>query len=114
LGATEMLHAEAAGEFPVARPLIIAADIEDVARMDSGERGADLDARVLYAGKQPARLILVERIVEFEDIGEGGAGQRVVGDGLGVGRLPGDGRDPAAVLLMDIGLEADIPARDVE
>ena len=67
---------------------------------------------MLDAGEQAARFVRVEGVVQFDDIVERGRGQRPVRHRAGDGGLQRDGRDRAAVLLVEVGLESDIPARD--
>lgn len=49
LCAAEGLHADGPGEFPVARPLVMAADIADQIPMYPGDLTCDLDAGILHA-----------------------------------------------------------------
>ena len=72
----------------------------------------DHHAHILNAGKHPPSLILVEGVVELENVIETGCCQRPIGDRLCNGRLPGDGWNLAAVLVIEVGLESDIPACD--
>ena len=72
LRAAKGLHADAAGELPVVRPLIVGADIADTIRMDLRQRRIDIDPGVLEAGEKPLGLILVQRVVELDDIVERG------------------------------------------
>ena len=114
LCAAEILHAGAAGEFPVARPLIVAADIADDVWMDSGERGRHLDAGILDTRQHAPRGVRVEGVVELENVVEGRRPGRPVRDRLGDCRLPGDGRDRAAFLAVEICLKPEVPAGDIE
>jgi hypothetical protein len=56
LSALERLDADAAGELPAVRPLIIAADMSDRVRVQAHQRTAYIDTGMLKSGKSTPPL----------------------------------------------------------
>jgi hypothetical protein len=95
------LNTGTAGEFPVVVPLIVSTDIADDIGIDRRQRRIDSNPGVLNTREPAFRLVLVQRVIKFQDRVQRRRGEGRVGYRPREGRLKRYRREGSAILLVE-------------